>query len=193
VFARSTSDAQDRYWDGQVLHHLAMNFWNSLSGGNAAGTEDSGASGWLSSLREKGKEIAEVYKRDLGVPLPLCIFGLRIRAYTCRVLSCSQTARSLAPGVCVREVILFTDFHLVVSQRILRVVLPCIHSHPLRTCTSPTRSTAEFTSVVKKDTAVVAEEVLSKTKATVEQNFNKLPQAAPHAVRCVTAASCQSI
>ena len=88
MFARSTSDAQDGYWDGQVLHHLAMNFWNSLSGGNAAGTEDSGASGWLSSLREKGKEIAEVYKRDLGVPLPLFFFAfVHIRVV------CSHAAR----------------------------------------------------------------------------------------------------
>jgi len=46
---------------------------------------------------------------------------------------------------------------------------------------------AEFASVVKKDTAVVAGDVIAKTKATVEQNLNKASEVATLAARCALA------
>ena len=44
-------------------------------------------------------------------------------------------------------------------------------------------SPAEFSTVVKKDTAVVAGDVLAKTRATVEQNINKASEVAVLAAR----------
>jgi hypothetical protein len=45
-----------------------MNFLKTLGGGEAAADDAPGAGGgWLASLKEKSKELAEVYKRDLGV------------------------------------------------------------------------------------------------------------------------------
>jgi len=41
-----------------------MNFFKNLAGGEEVA--DSAAGGWLASLKEKGKELAEVYKRDIG-------------------------------------------------------------------------------------------------------------------------------
>ena len=46
---------------------------------------------------------------------------------------------------------------------------------------------AEFASVVQKDTAVVAGDVIAKTKATVEQNLNKASEVATLAARCARA------
>ena len=44
-------------------------------------------------------------------------------------------------------------------------------------------SPAEFSTVVKRDTAVVAGDVMAKTKATVEENFNKASAVASLAVK----------
>lgn len=39
----------------------------SFAGGDAkADGESAGGGGWLESLKEKSKELAEVYKRDIG-------------------------------------------------------------------------------------------------------------------------------
>ena len=49
-----------------------MNFLKTLGGGEAAaGSGDAAGAGggWLASLKEKSKELAEVYKRDLGVDM----------------------------------------------------------------------------------------------------------------------------
>lgn len=46
-----------------------MNFFKSLAGGDEKDGESAGGGGWLESLKEKSKELAEVYKRDIGASL----------------------------------------------------------------------------------------------------------------------------
>eukprot|EP00960_Hanusia_phi_P021553 638005-Hanusia_phi.AAC.4 len=44
-----------------------MNFLNRLAGGNEEGNNnDGGVGGWLASIKEKSKDLMEVYKRDIG-------------------------------------------------------------------------------------------------------------------------------
>ena len=38
----------------------------SLAGGDGSAEDGGGAGSWLASIKEKSKEIAEVYKRDIG-------------------------------------------------------------------------------------------------------------------------------
>ena len=52
-----------------------MNFLSRLAGGDNDAGEDGaagsgGGGGWLAALKEKSKEIAEVYKRDIGALFP---------------------------------------------------------------------------------------------------------------------------
>ena len=43
-----------------------MNFLKGLAGGDGSAEDGGGAGSWLASIKEKSKEIAEVYKRDIG-------------------------------------------------------------------------------------------------------------------------------
>ena len=47
-----------------------MNFLKGLAGGDGSAEDGGGAGSWLASIKEKSKEIAEVYKRDIGTCRP---------------------------------------------------------------------------------------------------------------------------
>jgi hypothetical protein len=75
-----------------------MNFLKSF-GGEADGGDAGGAGGgWLASLKEKSKELAEVYKRDLGSALARCALRHLITASTvaCALHGPAPTAEASA-------------------------------------------------------------------------------------------------
>ena len=66
-----------------------MNFFKNLAGGEEGA--DSAAGGWMASLKEKGKELAEVYKRDIGTSsltpsACTCAFSHLLRHLPCMFL-----------------------------------------------------------------------------------------------------------
>ena len=70
-----------------------MNFLKGLAGGDGSAEDGGGAGSWLASIKEKSKEIAEVYKRDIGT---CCRAGLSIvpGAPAARATLCSPSDSS---------------------------------------------------------------------------------------------------
>ena len=73
-----------------------MNFLKSFGGEAATDGGDAGGAGggWLASLKEKSKELAEVYKRDIGSALARCSRRHRIAAST---FACALHGQAPAP------------------------------------------------------------------------------------------------
>lgn len=57
-----------------------MNFLKGLTGGDGGKEGGSTGGGWLESLKEKSKELAEVYKRDIGMA-SVSEFSLHLRQH----------------------------------------------------------------------------------------------------------------
>ena len=77
-----------------------MNFLKSFGGEAATDGGDAGGAGggWLASLKEKSKELAEVYKRDIGSALARCALRHLITASTvaCALHGPAPTAEASA-------------------------------------------------------------------------------------------------
>ncbi len=195
------------------------------SGDGAAAAGETGGGGWLAALKEKSKELAEVYKRDIGAWCVRVVFarglleanaprlrcrraGLRGRRRAtslvgrCAVRSSSRRLHPAAgaakaaraghaasrmqpavgvprgPGAAYLPVSLgsiFADTQPLSLRPCPVALLVLAHSF----------FPAEFSTVVKKDTAVVAGDVLAKTRATMEQNISKASEVAVLAARFV--------